>query len=114
MKRIDQAHLQPPDRLAAMEVSRSLKARLPVEEVILFGSKARGDDTRDSDMDVLVLLKGDRPADASRQVWDALWDIQMRYPVGLSPLVVSADQWHHGLYQATLLKKEIERDGVVL
>ena len=114
MKRIDQAHLQPPDRFAAMEVSRSLKARLPVEEVILFGSKARGDDTRDSDMDVLVLLKGDRPADASRQVWDALWDIQMRYPVGLSPLVVSADQWHHGLYQATLLKKEIERDGVVL
>lgn len=114
MKQIDQAHLQPPDRLVAMEVARTLKARLPVEEVILFGSKARGDDTRDSDMDVLVLLKGDRPADASRQVWEVLWDVQMKYAVGLSPLVLSAEQWRDGVYQATLLKEEIERDGVVL
>lgn len=97
-----------------MEASRSLKACLPVEEVILFGSRARGDDTRDSDMDLLVLLKGDRPVDVSRQVWEALWDVQMKYAVGLSPLVVSADQWRNGLYQAMLLKEEIERDGVVL
>ena len=107
-------HLEPPDRLAAIEVSRALKAHLPVEAVILFGSKARGDDTGDSDMDVLILLQGERPADASRRVWDVLWDVQLKYAVGLSPLVVSAEQWHHGLYQATLLKAEIERDGVVL
>ena len=114
MKRIDQVHLQPHDLLAATEVSHLLKTRLPVEEVVLFGSKARGDDNRDSDMDLLVLLKGERPVDASRQVWEVLWDVQMRYSVGLSPLVVAADQWRHGLYQATLLKDEIERDGVVL
>ena len=70
-----------------MEVSRALKANLPVEEVILFGSKARGDDTCDSDMDLLVLLKGERPADASRRVWEVLWDVQMKHAVGLSPLV---------------------------
>ena len=114
MKEIDQAHLREPDRRMAVEASRAIKARLPVEQVILFGSKARGDDTRDSDMDLLVLISGERPPDASHRVWEALWDVQMRYAVGLSPLVVSADQWREGLYQATLFKDEIERDGVVL
>lgn len=114
MKSLSQINLTEPDRQAASDAARTLRAHFPVEQVILFGSKARGQSSPDSDMDLLILLHGQRPADASRRVWEVLWDVQMRHAVGLSPLVVSADQWRDGPYQAMLLKQEVERDGVLL
>lgn len=114
MRSLAASHLRVSDAVLALEVSSALRKALPVEQVVVFGSRARGEAADDSDLDVLVLLKGERPNDASQRVWEALWEVQMKHAVGLSPLVISANQWHEGVYQATLLKQEIERDGVVL
>ena len=54
--------LNPKDRAALEKFKTLLNERLPglIEEVILFGSKARGDARPDSDMDILVIIsKGD-------------------------------------------------------
>ena len=114
MTSLGTSHLLPADATLAVEAARALRSALPVEQLVVFGSRARGDAEVDSDLDLLVLLKGERSADATRQVWEVLWDVQMKSHVSLSPLVVSADQWRHGPYQATLLKQEVERDGVLL
>ncbi|MSQ63593.1 MAG: hypothetical protein EXR33_07130 [Betaproteobacteria bacterium] len=42
----------------------------------------------------------------------ALYDIQLRYDVLLSPLVVPTTEWEAGLYSVLPLHREIERDGI--
>ena len=57
------------------ELGRALGSNL--EQMVLYGSQARGDETPESDVDVLVVLRDARPADrekihqiAYRLMWD--------------------------------------------
>ena len=43
------------DRAAVLEAAQVLCNHLPVDRVVLYGSKARGDDQSDSDIDLLIL-----------------------------------------------------------
>ena len=45
------------EKEAIQEATRILKKQFPVEDVILFGSKARGDSDPESDIDLLLLTK---------------------------------------------------------
>jgi hypothetical protein len=49
-----------------------LKSLLPISEVVLFGSYARGNYTVRSDVDLLVLYKGESRKDAYSIVWKVL------------------------------------------
>ena len=67
-----------------------LTERLPDEkvELLLFGSKARGDDRRGSDIDLMVLLKSDNLGvidDVYRAVTDAALTTSV-YNMSLKPL----------------------------
>jgi predicted nucleotidyltransferase len=55
MKTIDDLPIKQYERRAIIEAARLLKDRFSAREVILFGSKARGDDDEESDIDLLVL-----------------------------------------------------------
>ena len=68
----------------------SLAERLPAEKVglLLFGSKARGDDRRGSDIDLMVLLKSDN-LHAIDEVYRAVTDASLTtsvYNISLKPL----------------------------
>ena len=112
MRTLDEINLKTKDRQAVERAARILKREFPVEAVILFGSKARGDDDAESDIDLLVLTTRDVPP-AERQVMtDALFDLQLELDVVFSKVVVPREEWEHGLYQVLPLRKEVERDGV--
>lgn len=53
-----------PDIATEREIARAFLRRLPagyeVEQTILFGSRARGDHHADSDLDLALVLKGER------------------------------------------------------
>ena len=48
--------LAPHDRAAVLEAAAVLAAHLPVERVVLYGSKARGDDDAESDIVIVAGL----------------------------------------------------------
>ena len=76
------------------EALDALKARLlhtfngGVARLLLFGSKARGEAHRDSDVDVLVVLRTNDRHGADR-VYDAVSDVAIEYRVPLSVHVYS-------------------------
>ena len=43
---------------------------------------------------------------------DAVYDIQLEHDVFFDLLIVAADDWEHGVYQALPIRDEVERDGV--
>jgi predicted nucleotidyltransferase len=97
MRTLDQLSLSPNDEAAIKTARRLLFARFPVERVILFGSKARGIDDAESDIDLLVLTSRELTWIEREAVVDAPYDLQLRYHVLLSSLVVPASEWKTGL-----------------
>ncbi|MCP4250027.1 MAG: nucleotidyltransferase domain-containing protein [bacterium] len=112
MNTLDEISLSHKDRGAVQAAAAILRERFRAERVVLFGSKARGDDDTESDIDLLVLTE--RPlTDAEKtRVTDALFGLQLELEVVISTLVVPTEEWQHGLYQVLPIRHEIEREGV--
>jgi uncharacterized protein len=84
-----------------------------ITKIVLFGSRARGEGTEDSDIDLLVLLQCMDHA-LRREILDLAADIFIDMEINLSPLVMKSDHyaWLKSIERGIAL--EIERDGVEL
>jgi predicted nucleotidyltransferase len=96
--------------------TRRLRADDAVAAIVVFGSYARGDFGRKSDIDLLVLLKpllGEDLAESRRRVIETVCEVEgeARLPVHISPLVAEADD-PDPLGPALL--HELWTDGIVL
>jgi predicted nucleotidyltransferase len=100
------------DRDAIFHVVQGLRSRWPVERVILFGSKARGDDEPDSDVDLLVITSTQIDRATEDAMHDAAWDTGLRHGRCVQLVVRSHERWYHGVDQATPLRLQINADGV--
>ena len=65
----------------------------PHAEVILFGSRARGDFQNDSDWDFLVLLERPLTQDLKTLIMDSLYDLELEYDSVISPLIHTRKEW---------------------
>lgn len=61
-----------------------------VNQVILFGSVARGEETEESDVDVIVVVD-DR--DLKEEVFDVSFGVTLDYDVYISPKVVGVEEY---------------------
>ncbi len=113
MKTLDQIRLQAADREAVQRAAAVLRERFPVERVVLFGSKARGSDTRESDIDLLILTRETLDQAAKARIVEALFDLQLELGVVLSTLVAGIDEWERGYFQVLPIHSEVDRDGVL-
>lgn len=95
----------------AQLVRRALGRNLA--ELRLFGSRARGDAAADSDIDVLVVVAGDR-VEAEDRAIDIAFDINLARDVYISPRVVTADSLRDPVWRTTLFVQTLEREGVAL
>ena len=86
----------------------------PEAEIILYGSRARGDAAPDSDWDFLILLNG--PVDETRtdRIRHTLYELEWDIGEVLSSIVRDRTEWQTPLYQATSLYQAIQKEGVIL
>jgi len=95
----------------AKNVKRDLKDRLIA--LMLYGSRARGNARQNSDIDVLVVLKGDS-RDGKDIVID--WDVKtlLKYEVLLSERIMSEKQYEYEKNLPSLFMQFVEREGISL
>ncbi len=112
MRTIDKVPLTANERQAIEAAAAALRARFPVTDIVLYGSKARGDSEPEFDIDLLVLTA--RPLDDEEQerIWSDLHEISMRFDVLLSSLTVEARSWREGVHSVLPIHTEVEREGV--
>lgn len=108
-------HLAPGDRRALDEYVGRLRRELGDEivELRLFGSKARGTATPESDIDVLVVVESATP-DVENRIVDLAFDVNLDHGVLISPVVFSRNAREGELWPFTTLGREAERDGFPL
>jgi len=100
------------EKRAVLEASAVLKKSFSVEKVILFGSKARGDDDEESDIDLLVLTPRPVSWDERKAINAALYEIQIEYDVVISALLTTVADWHDGTFSVLPIHQEITEQGV--
>ena len=81
-------------------------------EVILFGSRARGDFKDDSDWDFLILLKNKEVNKAEKEkIRKKLYDLELEMDEVISSIIYSEEEWENRsvtpIYQ--IIKKEGKR-----
>ena len=112
MRTPDEVRLTANERQAIEAAAATLRARFPVTDIVLYGSKARGDSDPESDIDLLVLTSRPLDDEEQRMIWRDLHDISMRFDVLLSPLTVEARSWREGVHSVLPIHTEVEREGV--
>lgn len=84
-----------------------------IVEVILFGSKARGNSAPDSDVDVLILAKNE-----DRQLQKAISKISSQvdldFDILLNSLLIADERWRQMSKERFSLCRNVERDGILL
>ncbi|MDD1728909.1 MAG: nucleotidyltransferase domain-containing protein [Methanospirillum sp.] len=82
-----------------------------ISDIILFGSVARGEDTKESDIDLLIVGKKE-DWQLERELIDLAYDIGLEYGVYLSVKYVSADTYNR--QKTFTLFQQIAMEGVSL
>lgn len=83
-------------------------------DVILYGSRARGNAEPESDYDLLILIDGEMTLEREDLICRQLYPIELETGKVLSAIVYSRDQWSSPLYRVMPFHKNVERDGVIL
>jgi uncharacterized protein len=95
-------------------IKEKVKTQAPNATVILYGSYARGDNTDQSDVDLLILLEKEKVTRADEmRVTYPLYDIEFDTGTMISPLVYAKKDWETR-HKITPFYENVKRDGRVL
>ena len=95
-------------------IKRTVKLVDPTATVILYGSYARGDNDKDSDIDLLILV--DKPRltpQESKKIKYPLYEIEFETGQIISPLVLTRTDWETR-HKITPFYENVTRDGRAL
>ena len=84
-----------------------------VVKINLYGSYARGDYQKDSDIDIVAIVQGDREKlqQGLKSVWDISSDLELEYGTIVSPTVIPFAEYE--MYKNDLpYYRNIESEGV--
>jgi predicted nucleotidyltransferase len=126
-------YLNDNERRALSELKEKINEKYPGTELILYGSKARGDYREDSDIDLLIVNKDNYniPRDAPFEELEKLYflpvdkkieneilsiivDVELKYDVFIDYQIKNRSYIQTGLAQIVPLYKNIKKDGIIL
>lgn len=102
------------ERQTIDEIAAGLPAVWPVDTIVLYGSKARGDDTPDSDIDLLVLTRHPLSPEETLRMRQFVRGVGLRLGTWPEVYIRTSDEWWHGVYQAAPIRKEIDAEGIAV
>lgn len=94
-------------------IKTTVSRTLPVgASVILFGSQARGDNSADSDWDLLILLKGEESVSMTERgrLIFPIYELAAELDIDINPIVFSTGEWDNRNF--TPFYKNVLTDGI--
>ena len=95
-------------------ISKSIHDKDPNAEAYLFGSRARGDNRKNSDWDILILIDNNKVTNEIEDNFrDDLYNLELESGQIISTFIYSKDYWKNSLIYSPLYKNVI-KEGVRL
>jgi len=86
----------------------------PLAEVILYGSRSRGDATSESDWDFLILVDGPQSDERTDRIRHRLYELEWQSGEVISSIVRGRDEWNSDLYRVMPFHQRVEQEGIRL
>ncbi len=87
---------------------------LPDADIILFGSRARGDAGEHSDYDLLIIVDQKVDIKLNEKIMDQIYPIELETEAMISFVVQNRTDWNSPLYRAMPFHKNIGREGYAI
>ena len=95
-------------------ISKSIHHTDYTADVFLFGSRARGDNKKDSDWDILILIDNIKVTNEIEDNFrEDLYNLELETGQIISTFIYTKDYWNNNLIYSPLFKN-ITREGVRL
>ncbi len=114
MKNIDSVELKENENKALYGFKQVLLKRFQQADIILYGSKARGDYDEFSDIDLLVLVDSEVDRSLREEVGEIRYEMELKYDVVFGLVIENKDFWDSPLAKAMPLHWNIDREGVMI
>jgi len=112
MKEFGQLGLTDREVEALARLKQDLSARFPLVDIVVFGSRVRGDSDLESDLDVLVVLSVRRSHKIRAEVSGVVFEINLDLGTNISALVVGSEEWLNGRLSESPIKQNVDKEGV--
>jgi len=97
--------------LIAQELKRRLSAEINFCDFKVFGSRARGDNTEDSDMDIYIEVK-ELNRSIREKIFDITWQVGYEHEMVIAPIIVSTDEIIHSALRSSPIIRNIHEQGI--
>ena len=96
---------------AIRSLKEELSTRFKLIDLRLFGSKVRGEDTPESDIDIMIQLAESNPGIES-QIYDIIFEINLKNDSFISAIIFSKNEIDEGPLAESPIYKIIQKEGV--
>ena len=101
------------EKKALNELRAELVENYRLLDLRLFGSKARGTDSHDSDLDVMIVLEDSSPS-IELEIDDLIFEINLKYNCFITALYFSRKELELGPLVESPIYKKILQEGIAL
>jgi predicted nucleotidyltransferase len=106
------AQLTPQEHAALTEIKRRVSAIFDVRRYVLFGSRARGDATSDSDIDLLIVTERELEHCERHMISHEIFEVNLERDTQFSFLCIDAGTWESELHGYMPLHVNVTREGI--
>lgn len=96
------------------KIRRAVLELEPEAEIILYGSRSRGDSLQKSDWDFLILLEGPINDERTDRIRHTLYEIEWESGEIISSIVRNHEQWNSDRFRAMPFHQKVSREGMRL
>jgi len=96
------------------KIRQAVRELEPDAEIILYGSRSRGDAISESDWDFLILVDGPMSDERTDRIRHRLYEIEWESGEVISTIVRNREEWNSDLYQAMPFHQRVQQEGIRL
>lgn len=105
--------LSPQEEKALLSVKREISRRYALRWMKLFGSKARGDDDAESDIDVAIALDNVN-WEVEKSVYEICFYAGLEHDILISPVIYSGPELAQKRTRSTPFFMRLEKEGILI
>lgn len=99
------------EKTAVLRLKEALMEKFKIFDFCIFGSKARGDASPDSDIDIMIEVEDYTP-EIESAIDDLVFEINLAHDCFISIIIFSKNELDKGPLSESSLYKVIEKEGI--
>jgi uncharacterized protein len=99
------------ERAAVQKLKREIGKTINLVDYRLFGSKARGEESPESDIDVMIVVENYTP-DVEAVIDELIFEINLDYDCLISAVIFGSNELHEGPLGESPIYRSISSEGI--